>query len=87
MKITTMGQQNGWMSGTIEGGYEWEAKVYKEPSEFGINGGRVSKLYIWPAGQGQAPALVSYDRGWDKEPETPEVKANFKALLNYLENT
>ena len=86
MKIMAMGQQNCWMSGTIEGGYEWEAKVYKEPSEFGIGGGRVSKLYIWPAGQGRAPALVSYDRGWDKEPETPEVKAIFEALLNYLEN-
>lgn len=50
-------------------------------------GARVSKLYIWPAGQGRAPALVSYDRGWDQEPETPEVKAVFEALLNYLENT
>lgn len=87
MKITAMGQQNDWMSGIIESGYEWEAKVYKEPSEFGINGGRVSKLYIWPAGQSWAPALVSYDRGWDKEPEIPEIKAIFETLLNYLENT
>lgn len=52
MKITAMGQQNGWMSGTIEGGYEWEAKVYREPSEFGINGGPSQQAVHLASGPG-----------------------------------
>ena len=40
-------------------------KAYDEGSEFGINGGRISKLMIKIDGQ----TVVSYDRGWDIEPD------------------
>lgn len=40
-------------------------KAYEEGSEFGINGGRISKLMIKIDGQ----TVVSYDRGWDIEPD------------------
>ena len=41
-------------------------KHYDEPSEtYGINGGRISKLMIKIDGQ----TVVSYDRGWDIEPD------------------
>ena len=43
MNIEVTQKADGWMLGTIEGGYEWQAKVYEKPSEFGINGGRISK--------------------------------------------
>ena len=65
MNVEVTQKADGWMLGTIEGGYEWQAKVYEKPSEFGINGGRVSKLFIRPVGLGWQPALISYDRGWD----------------------
>lgn len=52
MNIEVTQKADGWMLGTIEGGYEWQAKVYEKPSEFGINGGRVSKLFIRPVGLG-----------------------------------
>jgi len=46
--------------------YSIEAKIFKEPSEFGINGGKISKLGIRSLGvNGQE---ISYDRGWDIEP-------------------
>ena len=73
MNIEVTQKADGWMLGTIEGGYEWQAKVYEKPSEFGINGGRVSKLFIRPVGLGWQPALISYDRGWDKRPETQDA--------------
>ena len=87
MNIEVTQKADGWMLGTIEGGYEWQAKVYEKPSEFGINGGRVSKLFIRPVGLGWQPALISYDRGWDKRPETQDAKVVFETLINYLEST
>ncbi len=41
------------------------AKVYDEGSEYGIDGGRISKLQIRIDGQ----TVVSYDRGWDVKPD------------------
>ncbi|AOZ95939.1 DUF7678 domain-containing protein [Butyrivibrio hungatei] len=40
-------------------------KSYDEGSKFGINGGRISKLMIKIDGQ----TVVSYDSGWDIEPD------------------
>ena len=62
-----------WHEGTIgipvkNGGskiaHYW-VKAYEEGSEFGINGGRISKLMIELDGE----TVVSYDRGWDIEPD------------------
>jgi len=36
----------GWMEGFI-GKYKFQAKVYDEPSEYGIKDGRVSKLCVY----------------------------------------
>ena len=50
--------------------YEYQVKHYDEGSRFGINGGRVSKL--WIAARGGVigrKVVVSYDRGWDIKPE------------------
>ena len=43
----------------------WWAKVYDEGSEYGINEGRISKLMIKVDGV----TTLSYDRGWDIEPD------------------
>lgn len=40
-------------------------KAYDEGSEFGINGGKISKRRITMDGQ----TVVNYDRGWDIEPD------------------
>ena len=39
-------------------------KHYKNPSKYGINNGRISKLTIKIAGK----ITANYDRGWDIEP-------------------
>ena len=66
-----------WKLGTIDG-YKFTAKVYEEPSEFGIRGGNVSKLRI--------PGVVAYDRGWELRAKTPEHKEIIKELLKFFKN-
>lgn len=61
---------NNWKVGYIRLGsyaFDFEAKVFEEGSQFGINEGRVSKLCI--SEQNENVCLVSYDRGWDLEPQ------------------
>ena len=38
--------QYPWREGMIEG-YHFQAAVYDEPSVYGINEGRISKLMVW----------------------------------------
>ena len=65
-----------WSKGIING-YEYWVKHFDEGSEFGINGGRISKLAI--RGQ-QSRWLVNYDRSWDQHP-TKEVKPIYEKLI------
>jgi len=66
-----------WSEGTING-YKYWIKHYENGSEFGIDGGRVSKLQIRKAGTTRD--LCNYDRGWDVEPAN-EVMEVYQQLL------
>ena len=69
--------EGAWITGTISkdgGEYEVQAKVFDEPSEFGIDHGRISKLWVKEKGW---PVCISYDRGWDIYPQTNEDLLNF----------
>ena len=44
--------------------YKDQVKGYEVGSEFGIDGGKISKAWISLDGK----AVVNYDRGWDIEP-------------------
>ena len=59
----------------------YRVKHYKEKSEHGINGGRISKLRIDINGG----CTANYDRGWDIEPEegTPTEIAYYILLEKY----
>lgn len=65
-----------WKDGIING-YLFSAKVFEEPSEYGIDEGRISKLNISKTGE----ILCSYDRGWDILPKTEEVKAVYQDIV------
>lgn len=56
-----------WKHGTTNK-YTWKAKIYDEPSQFGINEGRVSKLFVK---EGQVE-VYCYDRGLDHSNITEE---------------
>ena len=53
-------------------------KHYEEGSQFGINGGRISKLMIKIDGK----VVCNYDRGWDVEPEDEHTQIAYSILLN-----
>lgn len=65
-----------WSEGTLDG-YRFQVKHYDEGSEFGINGGRISKLWVGKDGL----TAFNYDRGWDMEPETETDKAILARLI------
>lgn len=52
-------------------------KVYEEGSQFGINGGRISKLSLKMDGE----CIANYDRGWDLEPTCEEAEMALCILL------
>ena len=72
---STLINENGWfkfdvISSFDSYGYHVEIKVYDQPSEYGIQGGRISKLEIvdnrYPRKEyGWEGVRVSYDRNWD----------------------
>lgn len=67
-----------WVSGTFSD-YRYEAKVYDNGSEYGIYGGRVSKLSIYEDDE----VIVHYDRGWDYGKYTTSV---YNPLVEQLES-
>lgn len=80
---------NEWKKGRIvlplknggEAEYRYEAVVFDEGSKYGINGGRVSKLYMCDEGN---KCLCNYDRGWDIEPSTEEVRYAVDYIVNIV---
>ena len=66
---------NNWKVGMIDG-ISYQAKVYEEPSVYGIRKGNISKLWI--------KGICSYDRGWDQRPQTPEAKELVKAICAFF---
>lgn len=73
-----------WHSGVIDGHW-YEAKVYDEGSQFGINGGRVSKLHICrgPVWNYQFEMFV-YDRGLDQGSLDMPIVKKILAHLEHL---
>ena len=71
-----------WKEGTIGiygEPYHYWVKVYEIGSEYGIEGGKISKLMIKRNGQ----IVCNYDRGWDIHPTCKEAEM---ALCILLEN-
>jgi len=65
-------ENSHWISGRIITlpGYTFHAKVYAEPSTFGIDDGKISELQV----KKYDLEVINYDRGWDVRPETAEEK-------------
>ena len=65
-----------WNYGIINGA-QYEAKVFPCGSQFGIDGGRISKLHVVKDGR----CIINYDRGWDIEPATDDARDILRAIL------
>lgn len=75
-------------SGIIWGGkyfYTYTAKVYDEPSQYGINGGRISKLTISRRGDdGFEKVVYNYDRGLDIPADDVATELILERILGEL---
>lgn len=86
--LTKLGMKGKVKKSRLGGGINWlilkhgthtiQIKRYDEPSQYGINNGRISKLYIKDEKQkhetGTGVVVANYDRGWDVKPTDPKVK-------------
>lgn len=84
VEFTDFPKDSNWVKGLINGGeFEFRAKLFDEDSEFGIDGGRVSKLWvanIWGS------CIMNYNGGWDINSKGKYEYDVFQAVLHYLEN-
>lgn len=78
MKLKVNRIDGNWQTGMV-GDYWFQAKVFDEPSEFGINDGRVSKLSVRKDGE----EIMNYDRGWDIKPKTDTERELLDTILKY----
>jgi hypothetical protein len=71
-----------WVRGNYNG-YLYAAKVYNEPSQFGINEGRVSKFYCSYDGE----EVMCYDREWASKPKTTDQYNALVSIVDALEKS
>lgn len=71
-----------WHDGRLQiagGTFHFWIKRFDEGSEFGVEGGRISKLTIKNERTGKE--VVNYDRGWDINPKTRSAQAALNWVL------
>ena len=82
-KINEKTRRENWVSGMVKLAngrtFRYNLLVFTEPSKHGIDGGRISKL--WVATATRLTMVVNFDRGWDVKPATSDHKAVYAALL------
>jgi hypothetical protein len=66
-------------SPTTGGKYKYWVKHYEEGSEYGIDGGKVSKLTIRKVGESRD--LYNFDRGMDVDCANDEVRTVLNIIL------
>ena len=70
-----------WKEGSIKVSksiFHYWIKQYDEGSQFGIEGGRISKLMLKRSGE----VVCNYDRGWDVEPKDEATRMAYSILLD-----
>lgn len=69
-----------WREGAIiinKKGYRYWVKHFDKGSQFGIDGGRISKLIIKRSGE----IVCNYDRGWDINPVDEDTEFALAILM------
>jgi len=88
MEIRITGRHGGLGGGTWyigrAGTYHFQALVFAEPSQYGIGGGQVSKLYLLdrPRKKGGTEVAV-FEREWELEP-SEDVRPILEFLVQEL---
>jgi len=71
-------ETNMWNTGKMNG-YSYQVKHYEEGSVYGIDEGRISKLWIYRDGE----TFAEYERGWCLEPTDPGAFEVYERLLEW----
>lgn len=99
LTVNQKGLPYPWVHGTLEetyfdgifiaNSYGFKAKVYDEGSKFGINNGRISKLFVWKSELGRIcnRKVANYDRGWDMQPTDKTEKEVLQRIIDGLEKS
>lgn len=74
--ITERQLGQGWKEIT-KNGYKVQYLAFDEPSQYGIDKGKISKLWIKKGSK----VVCNYDRGWDIKPEDPTDKAFYDEII------
>ena len=81
INIIASAQNNmGWTQGTVTIGgsiYRFDTKHFDEPSHYGIQHGRISKLCVSLDNE----CKINYDRGWDVRDETTATNQVLDTIL------
>lgn len=77
--ITITAIRDHWTRGTY-GPFEFEVKHWPEPSVFGIDEGRISKL--WVTRRTSYTTVAAYDRGWDRLPRFDDEMDAVSAIID-----
>lgn len=80
-KITVDTVLNNWLAGTVDK-LPYAVKVCDEKSKYGIDGGRIIKLYLFTVNSDIE--IVTYERGWIKYPASKH-EDSMDALIAYCE--
>lgn len=75
---------SGWVKGKVDFNgdeYDYQAKVFDDPSLYGIEEGRVSKLKI---DNEDGFCIARYDRRWEVSPESKDDKKVLKRVMRRL---
>lgn len=88
IRSMTIKPVNNWYIGTI-GGYPFQVKVTENDSPFGIDNGRIIKLFVTdkPVDDNHGgKEIIAYERGWSIYPEQKEHEEIIDALNEYFQN-
>ena len=79
--ITKKELNNFWKEGSLKVNgeiFHFWMKQFDKGSEWGIDGGRISKLTL----KRDSKEVCNYDRGWDIEPEDENTQLALEILLH-----
>lgn len=82
-------RDGNWYIGII-GGFSFQVKLSTSDSLFGIDGGRIIKLFITAKPSNESPGVTvvaAYERGWILHPKDDQILLDvLDALFEYFQN-
>lgn len=82
---------SNWIKGRLKDqklDVSFEMKVFADTSHFGIEDGRISKLFVHEGKEWTRDwdtCLINYERGWDIEPHSPKAIVIMDMLMQAID--